>query len=114
MGKYAKPFVPAKEVKLGADGPSPPAVNNLGPNAVLAAYLLMVAFTHVSAHITSLSKPENDACEVSYQVSVPLRTGFEEILNHKHKFKLRILEEGCSYVDNGKKYDLFGYLCARE
>jgi hypothetical protein len=79
MGEYAKSFVPAKEVKLGADSPSRSAVNKLGPIAALAAYLLMVAFTHVLAHITSLSKRENDACEVSYQVSVALRTGFEDL-----------------------------------
>ena len=111
MAEHAKPFVPAKELKLGTDSPSPPVVKRLSPNTALVAHLLTVAFTHVSAHITSLSNPENDAREFCFRVSVTSRAEFREILNLKHEFKLRILKAGDACVDNGKKYDLYGYFC---
>jgi putative methyltransferase (TIGR04325 family) len=62
----------------------------------------------------SLSKPENDARKASYRVSVASRTSFEEILNHNYEIKLRVLEENGAYIHNGKKYDLYGYFCARK
>jgi putative methyltransferase (TIGR04325 family) len=62
----------------------------------------------------SLSNPEYDARKASYRVSVASRTDFEEILKDNYEIKLRVLEEEGAYVDKGKKYDLYGYFCARK
>jgi putative methyltransferase (TIGR04325 family) len=62
----------------------------------------------------SLSKSEKDVRKVAYRVSVASRTRFEETLNHRYEIQLRVLEEEGAYVNNGRKYDLYGYFCARK